>query len=422
MRKFILPIILTLICLPIKAAEIQTGAKLSLEDCINLTLRNNPTLKAASLNTQVQQNKLAQTRSNYLPQVNGNASYSRSNQEGSNGWGDAQDGYSSSVSASQLIYDFGKTGLSNKIQKNNLYSSQYDEQNTINDVIYQLKQAYYGVLNAEESRNVFAQSVEQYQEQLKRAKAFYSVGTRPKIDVTTAEVNLNNAKLNLIKGENALKTAYYNLTNVMGVYDQNPSFTLVKKDTIPEYNITIDEALKEAQKNRPDLLSMQLKLENAKQNVNLAKTGYAPSLTANGSYGWSGQDFPLYDRWSVGAGVSVPIFNGLSTYNQVKESKNNMQVAYANLTAKEQAILLDVKTCYFNFEEAKTRIPLTELSRKQAQENYDLAVGRYKVGVGNYIEVKDAEITLSNAKLSYIAAVFDYNLAIANLERAMGKR
>ena len=344
MRKFIILIILTLICVPVKAQEMKTGAQLSLEDCINLTLQHNPTLKAASLNTQVQQNKLAQTRSNYFPQVNGNASYSRSNQEGLSGWGDAQNSYSSSISANQLIYDFGKTGLSNKIQKNNLYSSQYDEQTTINDVIYKLKQAYYGVLNAEESRNVYAGSVEQYEEQLKRANALYEVGRRPKIDVTTAEVNLNNAKLNLIKGENAVKTAYSNLTNVMGIYDQNPSFSLTKSNVIPEYNITIDDALKEAQKNRPDLLSLQLKLENAKKNIDLAKTGFAPSLSANGSYGWGGQDFPLYDRWSVGAGVSVPIFNGFSTYNQVKESKNSMQIAYENLTAKEQAILLDVKT------------------------------------------------------------------------------
>ena len=422
MRKFILLTIFTLTFLPLFAQENITGAELSLEDCINLTLKYNPSLKAASLNTQVQQNKLAQTRANYLPQVNANASYSRSNQEGLTGWGDAQDGYSSSVSATQLIYDFGKTGLTNKIQKNNYYSAQQDEQNTINEVIYKLKQAYYGVLNAQESRNVYAQSVEQYEQQLKRAKAFYSVGTRPKIDVTTAEVNLNNAKLNLIKGENDLKTAYYNLTNVMGIYDQDPSFTLTNRDTIPDYNITIEEALKEAKNNRPDLLSLELKLENAKRNVSLAKTGYAPSLTANGSYGWSGQDFPLYDRWSVGAGINVPIFSGFSTYNQVKEAQNNMQVAYANLTAKEQAILLDIKSCYFDLEEAKTRIPVADLSRKQAQENYDLAIGRYKVGVGNYIEVKDAETTLSNAKLSYIGAVFDYNLAIANLERAMGKR
>lgn len=421
MKKFILLNIFVSIFLPLFAQENINGKQLSLEDCINITLQNNPSLKAASSNTQVQKNKLAQTRANYFPQINGNASYSRSNQEGANGWGDAQDGYSSSVSATQLIYDFGKTGLTNKIQKNNYYSAQQDEQGTINDVIYKLKQAYYGVLNAQESRNVYVQSVEQYQEQLKRAKAFYSVGTRPKIDVTTAQVNLNNAKLNLIKGENALKTAYYNLTNIMGIYDENPNFTLTMKDSIPEYNITIEDALKEAKNNRPDLLALQLKLENAQKNVNLAKTGFAPSLTANGSYSWSGQDFPLYDRWSVGAGISVPIFSGLSTYNQVKESKNSLQVAYANLTAKEQAILLDIKTCYFNLEEAKTRIPVAELSKKEAQENYDLAVGRYKVGVGNYIEVKDAEITLSNAKLAYINAVFDYNLAIADLKRAMGQ-
>ena len=422
MRKFIIIIIFTLTFLPLNAQETQAVAQLSLEDCINLALRHNPSVQAASFNTQVQKNRLAQTRADYLPKVNANASYARSNQEGLNGWGDAQDAYSSSVSATQLIYDFGKTGLTNKIQKNNYYSSQQDEQNTINEIIYKLKQAYYGVLNAEESRNVYAKSVEQYEQQLKRAKAFYSVGTRPKIDVTTAEVNLNNAKLNLIKGENSLKTAYYNLTNIMGIYDENPTFTLVKQDTIPEYEISIEEALKEAKNNRPDLLALELKLENAKQNISLAKTGYAPSLTANGSYGWSGQDFPLYDRWSVGAGISVPLFSGLSTYNQVKESKNSMQVAYANLTAKEQAILLDIKTCHFNLEEAKKRIPVAQLSQQQAQENYDLAVGRYKVGVGNYIEVKDAETTLSNAKLSYIGAVFDYNLAIADLQRAMGKR
>ena len=424
MKKIIIVAILLLSVLTVYAQQETklAGAELSLEECLALTLKYNPSVQAASFNTQAQKNRLAQTRADYLPKVNANASYARSNQEGAGGWGDANDSYSSSVSATQLLYDFGKTGLTNKIQKNNYFSAQQDQQNTINEIVYKLKQAYYGVLNAQEKRNVYAGSVEQYQEQLKRAKAFYEVGTRPKIDVTTAQVNLNNAKLNLIKGENALKTAYYNLTNIMGIYDEEPNFTLVKEQTIPDYNISIEEALKEAQKNRPDLLSLELKLENAKQNVSLAKTGYAPSLTANGSYGWSGQDFPLYDRWSAGAGISVPIFSGLSTYNQVKESKNSLQVAYANLTAKQQAILLDVKTCYFNLEEAKTRIPVAELSQKEAQENYNLAVGRYKVGVGNYIEVKDAETTLSNAKLSYISAIFDYNLAIADLERAMGKK
>ena len=173
-------------------------------------------------------------------------------------------------------------------------------------------------------------------------------------------------------------------------------------------------------KNRQDLLGYKLKLESARQNIKLSRTGYAPSINATGSYGWSGGDFPLYDRWSVGAGVSIPIFSGLSTYNSVKEAQNNMLSAYYNLTSAEQDILLEIKEAYLNVQDSKSKIPVAEITRTQAQENYELAVGRYKVGVGNYIEVKDAETTLSDAKLAYIQAVFDYTLSIAALNKAMG--
>ena len=267
---------------------------------------------------------------------------------------------------------------------------------------------------------MYEQSVEQYQEQLKRAQAYYQVGTRPKIDVTTAQVNLNNAKLNLIQAENSLKKSYHVLLNVMGIYDPAPQFSLQMNNTLPEFTLTEEEALDTAMKNRQDLLGYKLKLESARQNIKLSRTGYAPSINATGSYGWSGGDFPLYDRWSVGAGVSIPIFSGLSTYNSVKEAQNNMLSAYYNLTSAEQDILLEIKEAYLNVQDSKSKIPVAEITRTQAQENYELAVGRYKVGVGNYIEVKDAETTLSDAKLAYIQAVFDYTLSIAALNKAMG--
>ncbi|MDR0953269.1 MAG: TolC family protein [Elusimicrobiota bacterium] len=399
---------------------IDQGAQLTLDECIELTLHNNPKIAAALYSTEAQRSRLSQTKANYLPQVNANASYTRSDREAEQGFVGAGDSYSSSISATQLLYDFGKTSLTSSVQENAYFASQEDAQNIINNTIYSLKQAYYNVLYAKESRDVFTQSVEQYEEQLKRAKAFYDVGTRPKIDVTTAQVNLNNAKLNLIQAENALKTTSYTLLNVMGIYDSAPSFTLKTQNTIPDYQITQEEALKTAMDTRPDLASYRLKVDSARQNVKLSQTGFAPELNANGSYGWGGEDFPLYDRWSVGAGISVPIFSGLSTVNKVKESKSNLKTAHANLTDAEQSVLLDVKKAYFSFEDAKSRVPVARLSRQQAKENYDLAVGRYKVGVGNYIEVKDAEITYSNSKLAYIKAVFDYNLAIADLNRAMG--
>lgn len=422
-KKYILPfsVFLAFYTL-VYAQDSQTDKSniLTLQDCIDITLKNNPSIASSYASQEAQKNRVSQSKSSYLPQVDASANYSRGNSKTSTGWNEAANNYSSSINAKQLIYDFGQTGLSTDIQKNTYYSSVADTKNLVVNTIYQLKEAYYAVLLAKQRKLVYEQSVEQYQQQLKRAKGYYEVGTRPKIDVTTAEVNLNNAKLNLIQTENLLNKSFHVLLNIMGIYDYDESFDITMNDTLPEFTLTEEEAINTAMQNRQDLLSYRLKLENARQNIKLSKTGYAPSINATGSYGWSGNDFPLYDRWSVGAGISVPLFSGFSTYNKVKEAQNNMLSAYYNLTAAEQDILLDIKKAYLNVQDSKSKIPVAEISRTQAEENYQLAVGRYKVGVGNYIEVKDAETTLSDAKLSYINAVFDYILSIAALNKAMG--
>ncbi len=401
---------------------IKAGGSLTLEQCIELTLQNNPKIASVKWTEEAQKSSLAQTKSGYFPQVSASAGYTRSDQETATGYNGAAESYSSSVSASQLIYDFGTTSLGVDIQKKAYLSAQENTRSTINDIIYQLKQAYYNVHLSQASCAVYAQSVEQYQEQLKRAQAFYDVGTRSKIDVTTAQVNLNNAKLNLIQAQNALKISKHTLLNVMGIYNEEPDFEVELKDTAVEYNITARQALEEAYKNRPDLVSYQFAVESARQNVKLSRTGFTPQLNANASYGWSGKNFPLYDRWSYGASLSWAIFSGLSTYNKVEQSKANLQGAYANLSSAKQNVLLEINSAYVQMQDASSSIPVAELTRRQAQENYDLAVGRYTVGVGNYIEVKDAESTLSDAKLSYIKAVYAYNLAVAELKRAMGTR
>lgn len=401
---------------------LQPNAELTLDKCIEITLQNNPSV-AASFSTQyAQKSKLSQTKSAYAPQISGNANYSRSNSNSAQGNSGTQNNYSTSISGSQLIYDFGQTNSTVGIQQKSYDTAVQNTVTQINDTVYLLKQAYYAVLSAEAAKNVYIQSVEQYTEQLKRAQAFYEVGTYPKIDVTSAQVNLNDAKLNLITSNSTLETTRQNLLNVMGIYDPNPTFSLERKDLLPEFSITLEDALKQANLNRPDLAAQKLKVESARQNITLSKTGYAPQINANGSYGWSGGEFPLYDGWTVGAGVSIPIFTGLNTYNKVEEAKQNLQTAYHNLDELEQSILLEVKTAILALNNARERLPVAKLTQQQAKESYDLAVGRYKVGVGNYIEVKDAETTYSDAKLSYIQAAFDYNLAIAKLKNAMGSK
>lgn len=421
MKRLLIFLSALLALTPLFAQETNVK-KLTLDDCINITLQNNPEIAASYSTQEAQRSQLKQSKSSYLPQINGNAAYNRSNSNTANQNTGTNNNYSAGVNATQLIYDFGQTSSNVGIQEKAYQSAVQNTNSLINNKIYALKVAYYAVLSAEEAEDIYKQSVEQYTEQLKRAKAFYEVGTYPKIDVTSAQVNLNDAKLNLLAAQNALETRRQELLNIMGVTEPENSFTLEMKDNLPPFTLTLEEAIKEAYKNRPDLLSKQLQVESARQNVTLAKTGYAPTLTANGSYNWSGNDFPLYDRWSAGASLNVPIFSGFSTYNKVEQSKQNLQTAQHNLTALEQQVLLDVKTAYFDLNNAKERIPVAELTAKQAKESYDLAVGRYKVGVGNYIEVKDAETSYSKAKLSHIQAVFDYNLAVAKLKNSIGTR
>ena len=426
MKKFLTIVLSSLLSAALSAQNIDgtnlQEQKLTLEDCINLTLQNNPEIAASYSTQEAQKSQLKQSKSNYFPQINGSAGYNRSNSNSAQGNSGTNNNYSASVNATQLIYDFGQTSSTVGIQEKSYQSAVQNTTALINDKIYALKVAYYAVLSAEESENVYKQSVEQYTEQLKRAKAFYEVGTYPKIDVTSAQVNLNDSKLNLLTAQNLVKTRRQELLNVMGISDPNPTFSLEMTDVLPPFELTLEDALEEANKNRPDLLSKQLQVESARQNVTLAKTGFAPTLTANGTYAWSGAEFPLYDRWSAGANLNVPIFSGLSTYNKVEQAKQNLQTSYSNLTALEQKILLEVKTAYLALNNAKERIPVAELTKEQAKESYDLAVGRYKVGVGNYIEVKDAETSYSKAKLSYIEAVFDYNLAVAKLKNSIGTR
>ena len=424
-RFFISLLIFNFLLLPLTIIFAQENTSkntlLTLDDCISLTLQNNPDIAASFSTQEAQKSQLKQSKSNYFPQVNANAAYNRSNSNSATGNRGTNNNYSAAVNATQLIYDFGQTSSAVGIQEKAYQSSIQNTNALINNTIYLLKVAYYAVLSAQEAENVYKQSVEQYTQQLKRAKAFYSVGTYPKIDVTSAQVNLNDAKLNLLTAQNTVKTRKQELLNVMGIA-LDPDFTLEMKDALPPFELSLEEALQKAKKNRPELLANQLQVESARQNITLSKTGYTPTLNANGSYGWSGNDFPLYDRWSAGASLNVPIFSGLSTYNKVEQAKQNLQTAYYNLTSMEQQIELEVKTAYLSLYNAKERIPVAKLTAKQAKESYDLAVGRYKVGVGNYIEVKDAETSHSKAELSYIEAVFDYNLAIAKLKNAMGMK
>ena len=410
--KVIMPIILLLI-VPFRAEAgeiIKKGELLTLERCIEIAVKKQPNIVAAVNTADVNQSKVSEAKANYYPQIDWSSGYSRTS---------SSDQYSSSVTLKQNIYDFGKTSTQVNIQSLNLDSSKSDLENITAQIILNVKQAYYGVLQAKKNRDVADETVKQFKSHLEQAKGFYEVGTKPKFDVTKAEVDLSNSRLNLIKATNAFKVAIATLNNAMGV-PEAPEYTVEDNLSFKEYGITFEEAIDRAYKNRPDLASVVFKREAAEKSIKLANTGYYPVVAGNAAYNRSGDKFPLSEGWDAGVTLSFPIFSGFFTKYQVEEAKANLDVFKANEELLRQNIFLEVQQAYLNLKEAEERIPVAELIVKQAEENLELANGRYAAGVGNPIEVTDAQVGMSNAKSSYIQALYDYKVAQANLEKAAG--
>jgi outer membrane protein len=404
---------------------IRKGETLSLQRCIEISMMRQPNILAAAGAVDAGRSKVSQSQANYYPEINLTAGYSRispvSGSGSSTNSSRSFDQYSSSASLSQNIYDFGRTSTQVKIQNLNLDSSRADLENISEQTVFNVKQAYYGALAANRNVTVAAESVKQFQLHLEQAQGFFEAGTKPKFDVTKAQVDLGNAKLNLITAENSLKISRVVLNNAMGVPDA-PEYEIEDNLDFVKYEVTFDKAIETAYANRPDLKSLVLKRQAAENSISLATKDYYPYLTGNASYNWSGQNFPLNDGWSAGATLSFPLFSGFLTKYQVEEAKANLNVIRANEETLRQGVLLDIQQAYLNLQQAEEKITTAGLNVKQAEENLEIANGRYSAGVGNPIEVTDAEVSLINAKTSYNQALYDHKVARANLEKAMGAK
>ncbi|HVN97975.1 MAG TPA: TolC family protein [Syntrophorhabdaceae bacterium] len=413
-----------LLPLPASAQAITPGTELTLEQAIDTALRIQPSILAGRFTVKANEATIGQAQANYYPQIAASGSYSKIYPGANNSGIDTPgkyDQYTSTVGLNQTIFDFGKTPTQVTISSLNTESSRFDLNNLLDTVVFNVKQAFYNVLQAQRNRDVAAESVKQFQQHLDQAQGFYNVGTRARIDVTKAEVDLSNARLNLIKAENQIRLSRVTLNNAMGI-SGSPEYTLKDNLFYVKYGLAFEDALSRVYAQRSDLQSLIKKGEAAKASIDLARKGYLPVLSGNANYNYSGTNFPLTDNWSYGVNLSVPLFTGFYTKYQVAQAQAN----YDALKANEQSLRLDiysqVQQGYLTLREAEERIGTSELTVKQATENVDLATGRYQAGVGSPLEVTDALVNLSNAQVAYTQALTDCKNAQATIEKAIGVR
>lgn len=398
----------------------------TLADCIKLAITHNPTIMAAISNSEIYKSRIGQAWSNYFPTLSAGVSYSRNDMLNTMGGSFSRMMvqkydmyYVPTLSANMLLFDFGKTKSMADTAKKTYESSRYDAETSIELVIYNVKVAYYNMLFAKKQKEVYEETVKDFELQLKQARAYYDIGKKAKIDVTYAEYNLGKAKLNLIKAKNTLELASVELANAVGIPELA---NVILKDSMntKEYAVNFPDLIKTAESTRPSLLSAKKQMDAAELNVRSAKRAFTPDVGAFGSYQYGGRKINSDYGYQVGLQLQYSNLNMMLLKKQVDEANAAYKKSVADYEKARQDVYLDVKSAYINLMNSRDSIGVAKLALQQAKEQQYQAFRRYQVGLEDSIVVKDSENTYLNAQLDYYSTVLQYNVNAAELERVIG--
>ncbi|AOH39101.1 TolC family protein [Dialister pneumosintes] len=282
--------------------------------------------------------------------------------------------------------------------------------------------AYYKYLQAVNLSDVAEESVRNLSGHFTNVQQQYAAGIVAKLDVLSSNVSLANAKEKEIAAKNGKDVAEANLNNIMRLPMNTQLITTDKHFPEPEIDITLEQAIGMAQKYRWELIQAEYNVKIAEERISIAKAGYMPTVSLSGGYTWNDKDFPGFKNqgWTIGGGVSWHLFDGGATNSKIKEAKADLKIAEEFLLKARESIELEVRQNYLNVFAAKEQIRATEAAVQQAEEAYKIATVRYTSGVGINLDVLDAQLLLNQARTNYITALYDYNIGIATLEKAMG--
>ncbi len=447
--------------------EITQGSTLSVNDCVELAIKNSPQIQIYQEYIDIQNSRVGQSKSSYFPTLGASVGYDFANTENKYRSNHSNNS-SAKVALNQLIYSFGKVFSQIKMQKFYKIAAEYDLQNAILDTSNNVKSAYYAVLAAKANVDIQKANVMVNERQYNRTKAFFDEGLVSRIDLVNEEVYLSDAKISLVSAENVYQNAIVNLNNAMYIVnapdyniENTETFnfknnyaevnliniantttkddgtiepkeavltTQVEKTNILEnykfttYPYTMEESVERAYKNRPDLLSMEATQNAVKETLNYTKKEYFPNLTGSVGYNWQNNSYYSSNGITLGAYLSTNNLNIMETKLKIKENKSQLEIAKKNVDLVKQNIYFDVQSAYINMIQLEKNIPLMQTKVKQTLENYELADARYEVGLGNFIELQDAKENYNNAQRDYVQTIYRYNVALTDLQTAMGER
>jgi outer membrane protein len=410
---------------------LKPGAEWRLTDVIGIALQNNPNTRAAWYAARSAADDLDSQKGNYYPQINGSASASHIYSSGGAAPGASASSSSTSIVSfdpaiqlSWLIFDLGGRDAATDEKYQALLAADFTHNASIQDAVFQTIQVYFLYANAKAVKKAYETSVKDATENLEAAKQRHDNGLATIADVLQFKTALSQAQVNLDTAEGQVQTIRGGLATAMGIpvntpYDIADLPLNPKIDSIDE---SVEVYIQQAEANRPDLAAQKSKVEQALAHIRTTHSALYPSLTFSNTLG-GGIDSQT-SRWtnqnSAMLRLSIPIFSGNSLQYQERKAREDAENQKANLSKLEQTIIYQVWSSYFGLKTSAQRVKSNDDLIASAQQSYEVALGRYKEGVGGFLDLLSAQSALESARAQRVMALADWYISLAQLGRDSG--
>lgn len=400
------------------AAEVRN---INLDESIQLALANNRTIKQAIVSRESAYWALKTAGSRLGPTLSvsaqgqfvGGTQYKSYNHHRA---------FTNSANVTMPIYDGNLLKEGRVAARYGLNSADLTLENTLQNVRLQATNYYYRVLQTKNYIEVGEENVATLQEHLNNVNAQFRAGTVAKADVLSSEVNLANAQQTLINYQNNYDIAVATLNNYLLL----PADTVLRTQdqlTYNKYNLNLENCTAYALENRPDVAAADYAVKQAESSTRSAKAGKMPTVNATASATNVG-DTPVNkkynDYWTAGISASWNVFDNGLVDSQIRSAEAALLNAQENAATTREQVQLDVQSAFLSLRAAEKNIQTTKVAIASAEEDFKIAQVRYAAGVGTNLDVMDASQKMTQAKTNYYDALYNYNTAKANLDKAMG--
>lgn len=422
---------------PPAAATPAAGPRvLTLREAVRQAVELQPQLLQARAGTEAAEARSNQARSSLLPQVSGSASYERTTANftprpgltpsnlgnTSSSW--ATTGFwSFGATLSQLVWDFGQASGRWRAAQASAEAQRDSERFTSLQVTLGVQSAFFTARAGKALLTVARENLANQEAHLRQIQGFVQAGTRPDIDLAQARTDRANAEVQLINADNAYQTEKAQLNQAMGV--EGPTDYEVADDVLPQVegeDQPVDALMAEALQHRPDIASLEQQQRAQELTVGAARGAFWPTLGVSTGVTDNG---PALDgltwNWNAQATLTWNLFQGGFTTAQVAEARANVEAVKAQVAGLRQQVRVDVEQSRLAVRASRQALAAAGEALTNARERLRLAEGRYQAGVGNAIELGDAQVALTTAAAQRVQAEYNLSTSRAQLLRALGR-